>query len=146
MLRLPIFAASLLICSAVIANPMVCDVAKIEIKFAKSVQFPDTVETILTASIGNRATVLRYDGGIDFIGAECRKTTDGRALLIFQAYCGGSACEDLDNYGIIDPRDLRILLVPDDTNRIQAGKIFGSKVAPIKKPLSVFDAYKELFP
>ena len=145
MLRFAMFAASFFVCSAAFANPVTCGAAKVDISFAKSAQFPDTVEAILSASIGTRSTVLRFDGDIDFIGAECRKTKEGKTMVVFQAYCGGSACKDLDNYGIIDPQDLRVLLVPNDTNRAQADKIFGSKVAPINKMLPVFEAYKKLF-
>lgn len=145
-LKFVIYAAQLFVCSAAIANPIMCETAKVDISFAKSAQFPETVESVLTASAGGRATVLRYDGDIDFIGAECRKTMDGKSLIVFQAYCGGSACKDIDNYGIIDPQDLRVLLVPNDTNRALASRILGSKVAPIEKPLSIFDAYKKLYP
>jgi hypothetical protein len=143
--RAILLAATLLISTSTFANPITCDAAKVEISFRKSVQFPDTVEAVLSASIGNRSTVLRYDGNIDFIGAECRKTKQGTLLVVFQAYCGGSGCKDLGNYGIIDPKDLRVLLVPNDWNHSVANKIFGSEAAPIERPLSVNKAYEKLF-
>ena len=145
MLRLIYLVIGLTISTFTFANPIMCDGVKVEITFAKSVQYVDAVEAILVATIDSRSTTLRYDGNVDFIGAECRKTKRGKALIIFQAFCGGSACKDLDNFGIIDPKDLRILLVPNDSNHSLATQIFGADVAPIKEPLSVGDAYEKLF-
>ena len=145
-MRTALLVAVLLISTSSLANPISCADAKVLIVFGKSAQFPDTAEAVLTASIGERSTVLRYDGNIDFIGAECRKTSRGKSFVVFQAFCGGSGCKDLDNFGIIDPKDLRILLVPDDSNHSIAKQIFGSEVAPIANPLSVRRAYERLFP
>lgn len=128
------------------ADSISCAGTKVEITFARSTRFPDTVEAVLIASAGARSTILRYDGNIDFIGAECRKTQQGGPLIVYQAYCGGSACKDLDNFGIIDPKDLRVLLVPNDSNRIVARQILGSEVAPITAPLSIDQAYERLYP
>jgi hypothetical protein len=44
----------------------------------------------------------------------------GEPMVLFQAYCGGSSCKDLDNWGIVDPSDLRVRLVPNDWNRQDA--------------------------
>ena len=65
---------------------------------------------------------------------------------MFQAYCGGSGCKDLANYGMIDPKDLRVLLVPNDWNHKDAEKIFEGKITPIKLKLllSVEDAARKL--
>jgi hypothetical protein len=144
-MRTAFFISGLLISTLSVANPASCGDAVVNITFGKSSKFPDAVEAVLTASVGNRSTVLRYDGNVDFIGAECRRTNKGKLLVVFQAFCGGSSCKDLDNFGIINPEDLRILLAPSDSSRAEANKIFGSEVAPIANPLSVAKAYKKLF-
>ncbi len=69
---------------------------------------------------------------IDAIGAGCRKDVKGRAYVVFQAYCGGSGCRDLDNYGIFCPKYFRLLLVPSDDNREKASEIMGEKIVRIK--------------
>jgi hypothetical protein len=74
---------------------------------------------------------------IDFIGAECRTNLQGKSFIVFQAYCGGSGCKDLDNFGIIDPSDLRVLLVPNDWNRLDAARILGETARALDSVFSV---------
>jgi len=80
---------------------------------------------------------LSYVGGIDFVGGHCVKAADGRPLVVFQAYCGGSGCQDLDNWGIVDPRSLQVLLAPHDGNRKEAQRILGGAPVAPRKMLSV---------
>lgn len=128
------------------ASPIYCGGAKGELSFEKSPSDKYGVESIITISRNGRSTILRYDGGIDFIGMECRKTKSGKPMFVFQAYCGGSACRDLDNYGVINPADLRVLLVPSDTNRKQAKQILGVDPPPIKDTESIGKIGEELYP
>ncbi len=86
-------------------------------------------EVVLTVKRDKKDIRLRFNN-VHF-GVECRKNTENKELIVFQAYCGGSGCRDLDNFGIIDPSDLRVLLVPNDENRKLAKKIFGSEVIPV---------------
>ena len=51
-----------------------------------------------------------------WLSAECVVTAKKRELLLFQAYCGGSACVE-DKYGIVDPENLKLLLVPPAKNK-----------------------------
>jgi hypothetical protein len=127
-------------------NILACSGATVRIDFVKSSTDKYALETVVQVSRGNRSTVLRYDGGIDYIGAECRKNRDNKSYIVFQAYCGGSGCKDLANYGMIDPKDLRVLLVPNDWNHKDAEKIFEGKITPIKLKLllSVEDAARKL--
>jgi len=127
------------------AAPMSCGGATGELTFEKSPLHKGDVESIISVNRGGRFTILRYDGGIDFIGMECRKTKSGKPMLVFQAYCGGSACRDLDNYGIIDPSDLRVLLIPSDTNRKLAKQILGTDPAQIRETESISVISERLF-
>ncbi len=52
-------------------------------------------------------------------------------MIVYQAYCGGSGCDDGQYYGIVDPADLRVLLVPNGWNSRDAARILGTKVLPI---------------
>jgi hypothetical protein len=84
----------------------------------------DRVESVLTVAENGAKTVLRYRY-IDFIGGACVPGRDGAPLVVFQAYCGGSACRDLDNWGVVDVRTRRVLLAPDDGNRARAERLAG---------------------
>lgn len=134
-----LFTLFLSLSVAAAAEVTECAGSKVYIAFSSSLKSPEGVESILTVSRSGQDTTLRYDTNIDFIGAECRKNRRGEPLIVFQAYCGGSGCRDLDNFGIIDPSDLRILLVPNDWNRGDAKKILGDEVAPIDDVFSVAD-------
>lgn len=114
-----------------------CSGARVKITFSPSSMGRPGVESVLTVSRDEKETALRYDMNIDYIGAECRKNPHGQSLIVFQAYCGGSGCKDLDNFGIIDPSDLRILLVPNDWNRMDAARIFGGTVTAMNNVFSV---------
>lgn len=114
-----------------------CTGAKAAIKLLPSSAKEHGFEAILTVSRNEKATILRYDTNIDYIGAECRTNQLGQSFIVFQAYCGGSGCKDLDNFGIIDPIQLRVLLVPNDWNRADAAKIFGGPVGVLENMISL---------
>ena len=115
-----------------------CGGTVVDISFFRSTRKePWGVEAVLTVARESRSTILRYDMSIDFIGAVC--TTNGRKepTIVFQAYCGGSACRDLDNWGIIDPKDLRVLMVPNDQNRKDAQRLLGVALPEIRNMISI---------
>ena len=86
-----------------------------------------------------RKTVLRYDGGVDTIGGVCAKNKRGEPTIVYQAFCSGSGCFDLENWGIIDPSDLRVLLVPNDWNLKDAKKILGRPLPKIDSKINLED-------
>lgn len=112
----------------VLADSLDCQGTKVTVDFANSNDYG--ADMTLTASRDTKNTILWYYGG--FVGAECRKNPKGKYLIVYQAYCGGSGCKDLANYGIIDPISLEVLLVPNDWNRNDAKRIFGAEVEPIR--------------
>ena len=72
-----------------------------------------------------------------FMHAACMNDAKRKAMIVFQQYCAGSGCNDGANYGIVDPRDLTVLLAPDPTsryaeakNRSAAAKILGLREPP----------------
>lgn len=91
---------------------------------------------LLTVRRAQAVTVLRYLN-IDFIGGQCVVNAASQALVVFQAYCGGSGCKDGDNWGIVDPQTLRVLTVPSDTNRNEALALIGGDRVPTLEMLSV---------
>ena len=82
----------------------------------------------MTVSRGNGRVHL--DLGYGYMHAACLKDSQGQELIVFQQYCDGSGCQDLDNYGIVDPRTLTVLLMPSDTNRRAAGRILRQRHPP----------------
>lgn len=107
-----------------------CGGAEVRFDFVKRDSYRgmhgEHVASILTISREGRASVLQYDSNIDFIGGICAADESGKPMVVFQAYCGGSGCFTLDNWGIVDPADLRVLLVPNDWNRGDAQRILGT--------------------
>jgi hypothetical protein len=117
-----------------------CGGADVKFSFDKRSEGGEHVEAVLTVSRGYRTTVLRYDGNVDFIGGICARNGHKKPIVLFQAYCGGSACRDLDNWGIVDPSDLHVQLVPNDWNRKDAQKILGQPLPPqIDRMISIRD-------
>jgi hypothetical protein len=94
------------------------------------------VEAVVTVSRDGAETVLRYRS-VDFIGGECLRKNDSQPFVIFQAFCGGSGCKDLANWGVVDPKTLRVLTVTSDLNLEETKKLIGSSVLPRLKMMSV---------
>lgn len=116
-----------------------CDGAEVrlEVVARDSRAWEDRVESVVTVSRDGANTVLRYRN-IDFIGGQCFIRGGAQPFVIFQAFCGGSACKDLGNWGVIDPRSLRVLAVPSDSNREETHKLLGSSEFPRLEMMSVF--------
>jgi hypothetical protein len=64
---------------------------------------------------GERKLLYTSDLGGWFY-AECVAGADNRKLLLFQAFCGGSTCVE-NKYGIVDPVDLKLLVIPPSENK-----------------------------
>ena len=82
-------------------------------------------------SVARATRRVSLDLSSGFMHAACIKDSKGRAMIVFQQYCDGSGCHDLDNYGIVDPRTLNIVLEPTDTNREVAARTLGLRKAPV---------------
>lgn len=124
-----------------------CGPSTVDISFTKRPKAKDAeehVEALLSVTDAGRTTTLRYDGTVDFIGAMCAANAQKEPTVVFQAYCGGSACRDQDNWGIIDPKTLRVLLVPNDGNRKDARTIFGRPLPKIARMISVSEEAAKL--
>jgi len=88
----------------------------------------------ITAKTPTKETRLEFEGRTlrgEYFHATCLEGKNEHKYIVFQNYCGGSACRDLDNYGIIDSETLKVLLLPDDTNRTKAAQILGIDPPPL---------------
>jgi hypothetical protein len=142
----PCFVLALLVakhCHA--AQNFLCDGAtvRIEIIARQSLAWEDRPEAVVTVSRDSAETVLRYRN-IDFIGGQCVVENSLRPLVVFQAYCGGSGCKDLANWGVVDPNTLRILTVPSDANRDETRKLVGGAALPRLQMMNVLAEAREL--
>lgn len=119
------------------ADRFSCGGAEVRIEvLARDTAAPEErVQALVTVSRNGAETTLHYRS-IDFIGGRCVSAADGRPLVVFQAYCGGSGCNDGANWGVIDPAMLRVLAVPTDTNRAEVQTLLGG-VLPALKMTSV---------
>lgn len=120
---------NILITNLCIAETMKCGKAHVKLELiGKSVYGFE--EVILKAINGKKKIQLRFE--FVHFGIECRINPKKKKYIVFQAYCSGSACRDLDNYGMIDPERLEVLLVPHDENSKIAEKIFGESMKPVE--------------
>ena len=104
------------------------------------------VEPVLTVMLNGVSTTLRYWGSIDYIGGACSSDARGRPMVVYQARCGGSGCDAVGNWGIVDATNLRILLVPTDSNTDAAREILGAELPDLRQMISVHRAYQRLYP
>lgn len=109
---------------------------RIDVVGRASPMWEDRMEAVVTVARDAVATVLRYRQ-IDFIGGQCVTRNDGAPLVVFQAFCGGSGCRDLDNWGVVDPKTLRVLTVPSDSNREEAQRLTDRSAMPNVDVMSV---------
>lgn len=62
---------------------------------------------------GARELFKGEEGG--WFHAACLPAKDGKPILVFQSYCGGSACVE-GKYGAIEPATLKLLFRPSSRN------------------------------
>ena len=124
-----VFTIALWICSTVaFAEPLICDGASANFIYGK--RGPWGYETV-TLTVKRGETSIRKQYEYVWFGAACLTGVSGKKYLAYQAYCSGSACRDLDNWGIVDPITLKILLEPTDDNRKKAVAILGQSLKPL---------------
>ena len=109
---------------------------RIEVLARESPVWEERLEAVVTVSRDAAITVLRYRN-IDFVGGQCFVRDKSQSLVIFQAFCGGSGCNDLANWGVVNPKTLRVLTVPSDTNREEVLKLVGVSEPPRLELLNV---------
>lgn len=120
------------------AQAFVCGDAqvRIEVVARNSLISSERAEAVVTVGLRGVETILRYRS-VDYVGGQCLTEDIPRPLIIFQAFCSGSGCRDLDNWGLIDPETLRVLAVPQDSNRKQVQKLIGTSSLPTFKLMNV---------
>jgi hypothetical protein len=91
-----------------------CGAAKFHVAGANNGHPLDNTFTLsaITAS-GPRELFKGEEGG--WFHAACLATKEGKPILVFQSYCGGSACVE-GKYGAIEPTSLKLLLRPSLKN------------------------------
>ena len=144
-----IWAIGLLLISAssLAGQEFPCGKATVSISVvaAKSAVWELQTRSTVTVSSPSGASVgISFVGRIDYVGGSCVNDVKGNPRVLFQAYCGGSGCKDLDNWGIVDPASLQMLLAPHDSNAAEARRILGVMPTPPKKMLSVHAEAKRL--
>jgi hypothetical protein len=144
--KLPCFVLAFFIapnCHA--AQKFSCSGAEVRIEVVEhsSSSWEDRAEAVVTVSRDGEQTVLRYRN-IDFIGGRCLVERGVRPLVLYQAVCGGSGCKDLANWGVIDPKTLRVLTVPNDSNRDETRKLIGGATLPRLQMMSVLAEARKL--
>jgi hypothetical protein len=101
-----------------------------------------------TLSFSTKKTSKSYQLSLenDFLTVRCDKKIDGALVLLFIHACGGSACNDTSNFGIIDVTTGEMLLVPNQRykgNAAEAKKIMGKKIEPFTCTLNDHEGSNE---
>jgi hypothetical protein len=75
------------------------------------------LENVFTlAAVTSSGTKNLYIGnGGGWFHAACLPKKDGKVVLVFQSYCGGSICRE-GKYGVVEPSSLKLLLRPSSKN------------------------------
>ena len=130
--------ASLVMARSHAAQVFSCDSAEVRIDVVarESPIWEERAEAVITVRRDTAITVLRYLN-IDFIGGQCVVKAGAQPLVIFQAFCGGSGCKDRDNWGVVNPKTLRVLTVPSGMNRKEALTLIGGSELPTLELMNV---------
>ncbi|MES2206026.1 MAG: hypothetical protein V4525_04420 [Pseudomonadota bacterium] len=128
-MRILILLAFVMFSSVTNAQSLICEGATATIAYGS--KSPWGYESVSFTIKNARASVTRQYKYVWFSMA-CLANPSGKKLLVYQAYCSGSSCRDLDNWGIIDPVSLKFLLEPTDDNSSKAQAIMGSTLKPLK--------------
>lgn len=111
------------------ANPVPCGSATFDVEYEPIKASPLGYDQVtLKISNGQNKVIKQFE--FVYFEIACLKNPSNKLFIVYQAYCGGSACRDFDNWGIVEPATLKILIEPDDHNHKKAEKIFGGPLKP----------------
>lgn len=111
------------------AEPIQCGAASFDVAYQPSKRGPFGWEQITLTITNGQKKIARNFEWVHFEVA-CLTNSMNKPYIVYQAYCGGSGCRDFDNWGIVEPSSLKVLLEPDDYNHKKAEKIFGGPLKP----------------
>jgi hypothetical protein len=111
----------------VYAESTQCDKGKFDVEYSN--RTPMGWERVKLIVTNGKEEVTKQFKYVHFF-ISCVKNSANKSYIVYQAYCGGSGCKDLGNWGIVEPTPLRVLLDPSDDNHEKAEHIFGGKLEP----------------
>jgi hypothetical protein len=118
-----------------------CGGTKFEVAIENRGQPLDNVYHLLAKQPDqDRATQVHLSDVGGWFFAACIPDKKGIAKLVYQEFCGGSACVE-DKYGIIDPQTLKTLLQPsskNEGNSVEASRLLDKKVPHLPRDKSSF--------
>ncbi|HYR05285.1 MAG TPA: hypothetical protein VEP71_01230 [Gallionella sp.] len=117
----------LLLVPSVYAESLQCDRATVNIEYSN--KSPLGWELVTLRIVNGKEEITKKFEYIHFF-ITCLNNPAKKPYIIYQAYCSGSGCKDFDNWGIIDPSLMKVLLEPSDNNHKKAERIFGGKLKP----------------
>ena len=132
-IRLALLVSVLVLPSIVFANPLPCGKAVVEVTGSGESKAWGWEVVKIKVKSGEVSVEKEYKW-VHFLYG-CVENSKGKSLVMYQAYCGGSACRDLDNWGIIDPDGVKVLLEVSDHNRPDAEKLFGGELPKLSTSL-----------
>jgi hypothetical protein len=95
------------------------------------------IQASIVVTRGEASTTFRSWKDIDYIGGTCINDAKGNPRIVYQAYCGGSGCDDRSNWGVIDVGELREVLIPSDGNTGRAREVLGLPPPRIDRLISL---------
>jgi len=119
---------------SVYAEPIKCDGATYNVEVEGFIEPYTYGLTKLTITNGKEKLLKQFESVKFQIG--CKLNPANTSYIIYQAYsnCEDQTCTAADNnWGIVDPSSLRILLEPSNDNHEKAEQIFGGELRPFTK-------------
>ena len=124
-----IFPAAMAACPALPATRLMCGGREVSVFNSNISESPFFVLhvgglTHIPFSVENEGFALR-----------CERDARGRDRLVILHSCGGSGCADQSNFGIIDPKNGKVLVRPNARHRgnwSKAESVLGKKLKPFE--------------
>jgi hypothetical protein len=96
---------------------------------------PSANEPFFSVKIEGKSTTSNHQFEIqkDYLNLRCEITSTGNSVIFINHFCGGSACADFGNFGIIEASTGKVLLEPNQPfkgNAGQAKEIMGKELNP----------------
>lgn len=98
------------------------------------------IQAQIVVTRASSSVTFRSWQSIDYIGGTCINDAQGKPHIVYQAFCGGSGCDDLTNWGIIDASEIREELIPGAHNGEQARAILGTQPPRMLRLISLLAA------
>jgi hypothetical protein len=110
------------------ADEVRCGVAKYQVDKSGE-RSEGTLSVTLKVTSGKKSIIKKLHDDFIFVGC-LQNPTNKMFYIVYQSYCGGAGCDDMGNYGIVDPSSMAVILKQSHNNGKNAERILGRELDP----------------